>query len=234
MTAIQPSGRFATPWGVEVDTFPAFPDQEPDSFNLNAEGMLIAFGIYDSAARRRFLDDMGAGTHKPLEQYGAKRPPRLKIEPPPAAVYPRVLAEHEAGLTSDDRYTMRDVIDQWATELADHVRWYDRAPIFLAVLRHQLKEMRGMPAEMSGLALCSMITCVLESLGEHEIDCIEQAAFYALAEHDAWRKAGIDWLEPVKATWFAEWRRARPSYCNVARSVSRVRDLPPWLAARSV
>lgn len=236
MRSQQPDGMFATPYGVEV---PVWKSSAHDGYDFPASSAAVCAGIHDPAERKRFVADAVRDGVVHLEraaEYGGF-PKLLKVAlPRPAtSTYNDVPAE---GPGAADGATCREIVDRWVDAVTLQVRWCDRAQVLQDLAVHQMdglaKSSPGLPPFIVGFPLSLMITSVLENLGEQEIDCIEAAAFYALAAHDQWRTAGLQWLGPVRETWWKDWTRQRQGYRRVAKLMTNVYDdVPLWLAGRS-
>ncbi|CAO3445816.1 hypothetical protein [Azospirillum argentinense] len=237
-----PYGTFPTPYGVSVDVFqPEVPDpRDPEAVMFTAEATAICAGIHDPKERERFVADARRTGDVPLfkaSEYGGFIPLlRIPLSRPAEPFYPQVPTE---GPAAADGASCREIVDRWIDVVTLHHRWCDRAEELLKLSIHQVEGLgkqvpRGAPSIITGLPLSMMITAVLENLGDEEIDCLEAAAFYTLSMHDRWRKAGQDWLYPVRETWFADWIKARQGYRRVAKIMVDLHDdLPRWLCGRA-
>jgi hypothetical protein len=233
MNEPMPAGTFPTPYGVSV---PVFSPDEPDAdyYLFDLEATMTCAGIHDPAARARCREAAMAVSAENgitsgdlcdlvFNQCG-RRPPRLVLPPVGSAD-----SEYN-GIP--EAFEVREVCDNWIDRIAEQHRWCDRASHFQEMLDAHVEKLNGtMPHQMVAFGLSRMLTAVLENLGETEIDCLEAAAFYALSSHEAWRKAAIDWLQPFRRTWWADWIKARPKYRRFARMTLKIhRDAPSWLA----
>ncbi len=223
MTALRPYGTFPTPYGVNVPVY--YPDGvasgEPDHVLFDATGAAICGGIYDIAARARYVSaaKISAG-FPPFENYGGHTCPHVPLPRPASPIYPKMPGK---DLTP---------VEEWITGILDHHRWCDRAEFLLGIIGDNLRQVgvdEGVLGEFYPLSLSTLLTAALEHLGEAEIDCLEAAALYALSMHGEWIKAGTEWLEPFRGTWFRDWAAARPDYTALARGLRVPMDLPVWL-----
>lgn len=223
---LRPHGTFPTPYGVAVPVFEDPADQE--SFLFNADGTAICAGIFDPEKRRRFIDDAKEAGSIDLgraEEYGGfSKLLRMPLSKPRESVYQRL---HSHGVDENGV-----PLERWVTLIMDSSRWCDRADGLLFAIEGNLDLPLGSEIEelAFGLVLPMMLTAALEHLVETEIDCLEAAAFYALSEHEEWRRAGTAWLHPVRETWFRKWVQAHPVYRDF---VTRIRicdqSIPAWL-----
>lgn len=226
MSAKQPYGMFPTPYGVAVPVFQPNPinPADPDAVLFEMEGTAIFAGIHDKAERRRFAENARRlGGCPRFEEYGGHPVPKVTLPRPRKPAYPRV-----SGMEADIP------IETLVTGMLDHGRWCDRADFLLDVIRSNREHAAtwasdAMMAEIYPIGLSIILTAALEHLCETEVDCIEAAALYALTEHDEWRRAGISWLEPFRATWFRDWCATRPHYTAFARGLGTSFDLPLWV-----
>jgi hypothetical protein len=233
MNELMPAGTYPTPYGVSV---PIFPPDEPnaDYYGFDLEGTMTCAGIHDPAARARCREAVmavNAGNGMPGAEFlalcldhGGCRPPHM--------VLPPVGSADSAYNDIPESFEAREVIDNWIDRIAELHRWCDRARHFQEMLDAHVELLNGTtPHEDIAFGLSRMLTAVFENLGETEIDCLEAAAFYALSSHEAWRKAAVEWLQPFRRTWWADWIKARPKYRRFARMTLKIhRDVPSWLA----
>ncbi|HYH17855.1 MAG TPA: hypothetical protein VD995_04490 [Azospirillum sp.] len=238
MSKPQPTGRFATPWGVEVDAFPPLPGDDPDSYTFNMAGTAVCMGIHDPDAQRRFADaasKMVAGSGVPVGtfmdlvvQFGGMKPPRI-------ALAPVTSADSVFNNLPPHMPEIADITVNWIERVQEERRWHERAARLLEMVGGHVEQWHGhLPHEIIALSLGHLMTAVLENLGESEIDCLEAAAFYALSAHDPWRTAAVEWLKPIRKTWWADWIGERPRYRRFATMTAKIYDEQPrWLAWRA-
>ncbi|APT57802.1 hypothetical protein RGI145_12445 [Roseomonas gilardii] len=241
MTTPEPFGTLHTPYGIEVEVHrnPDAREDDEDSFAVGLEACALMGGIHDPAKRRAFIEAAGKAAREhggmPLDfisEFGGQKVPRRSIIPAVAPVYSTMPTDRDGPFSNRDGFSVRDCADAIANDLLDRRRWYERSEYLMGFLGNQLPVLGNMPKALGGLALGLIIAGVLELLGETEIDCLEQAAFYALAEHQPWRDAGRSWLLPHRKTWVADWIEKRPDYRRAARLVSHVHpDVPSWLGS---
>ncbi|EIZ81878.1 hypothetical protein WYO_5466 [Methylobacterium sp. GXF4] len=223
MTALRSYGTMPTAYGITVPVF--YPDSleagEPDHVLFTPEGAAFCAGIYEPAARERYIAAAKAtGVMPPFEEYGGHKCPRVPLPRPDVPVYPKMPGK---DLTP---------VEEWITGILDHHRWCDRAEFLLGIIGENLRQVavgEGVLGEFYPLSLSMLLTATLEHLGETEIDCLEAAALYALSMHGEWIEAGTEWLEPFRETWFRDWAAARPDYVALARGLRVPMDLPIWL-----
>jgi hypothetical protein len=233
MSKPMPVGTFPTPYGVSV---PVFPPDKPDAgyYLFDLEGIMTCAGIHDPATRARCreavkaVNGLTSGDLCSLvfDKWG-HRPPRVVLPPVGSAD-----SEYNDINNIPELFEARVVCNNWIDRITEHHRWCDRAIDFQEMLDGHVETFNGrMPHEFLAFALSRILTSVLENLGETEIDCLEAAAFYALSSHEAWHKAAIDWLQPFRRTWWADWIKARPKYRRFARMILKIDpDAPRWLA----
>lgn len=228
------AGNWATPYGVEITATAMDLNGKPEPM-MNAENMAIMLGIHDPEKRRGFADDLRAlmktgGSMDPLvAKFGGGKPARIPIQSPARAIYPTIPNDRGTGDATDGA-SLRDAVDSWVAIVADAPRWHERADTILDCIAKQAAEFGTMRRDLAGMAMSNIVTAVLENLGEKEVNCLQQAAVYALSAHDPWRAAGRDWLLPHRRTWVRDWIAARPVYRRLAHLTGMVhRDVPSWL-----
>lgn len=223
-----PYGTFPTPYGVAVPVFkPAVPDPtDPDRVLFSMESTAICAGIHDPEQRKRFIAESNRlGRAAEFEDFGGHTLPKVALPIPRDPAYPRIPREAETP------------IEGWVTGVMDRHRWCDRAEFLTEIIGENIEQADQTEASHPvmeaayPIGLCILLTAALEHLAEPEIDCIEAAAFYALTEHEEWRRAALRWLTPFRETWFRDWRRERPRYATFARRLIPVIDVPVWLSS---
>jgi hypothetical protein len=209
-------------------------DGEERAFLFSLEATAVAAGIYEPERRKAFCDDAAAVAKDGgdflalLSRYGGGKVLRVPLPRPDRHAYDAFSVE--PGGVNVPGASLRDVVDDVVTKVADQHRWCDRADALLAFCEVQNRATRSVPPPVSGRALSILITAVLENLGESEIECLEAAAFYAVSAHEEWNHAGRTWLMPVRKTWLADWIKARPVYRKLAALVSHTEThVPTWL-----
>lgn len=226
----KPAGRMPTPYGVRVEAMPDSDAGDDSNLAFAAESTALLAGIYDPEQRAAFasrVKQAGYVDAKWLDDFGGRPIPRVRLETPDepvAATLPR------------------DNPDEVPTEaflalVTNAHRWCDRVDPLLQAVEANLTQSRSWQASLvkapkvAALVMAKLTTGALEHLHEEAIDCIEAAAVYALSDHEQWRQAGIAWLEPVRETWFRDWRDARPAYrLWAAARIEEGMELPAWLA----
>ena len=221
----KPAGWLATAWGISV---PVQRSADCESgYSLDLEAAAIRFGVYDHANRQRLIAAAKAGGLIYIETFGGRQPPSIKLPVPSRFVYDQLPPDEAPESLATAQ--IRRHVDQWVTLISDQVRWCDRATVLLFWLECNRDAVGALPIETAGRGLSSIITAMLENLGEPDIPCLEAAAFYMLATHPGWREAGRSWLAPCHETWFADWAGQRPGYQRLAKLSRAVfDDVPPW------
>ncbi|KQP82886.1 hypothetical protein [Methylobacterium sp. Leaf117] len=225
MNTMKPFGTFPTPYGVSVPVYrPEHVDPEdPDACHFSMDAAAICAGIHDKDARKRFEADAKALGHAPpVERYGGRTLLHVSIRRPAGkAVYHDIVNSSAIA-----------PIEAWVTGALDYSRWCDRAEFLLQIIGENMEAAGSETREMEGIyafGAAILLTGTLEHLGEKEIDCVEAAAFYALAVHEEYAIAGQEWLLPVRDTWFQDWARARPRYQRLIRALRGPMAFPGWL-----
>lgn len=240
----KPYGMFPTPWGVAVEVHKVDPPDpsDPEAVVFTAEAVAVCAGIHDKRQRDEFVRISKGTGFVPLErvpEFGGFAPlPRVPLIPPPHSCYNDT---PNSGPVAVDGASCREIVDRWVDRVTARHRWCDRADELLDLVVGQMDGLardggsRRLPSIVVGFPLSVMITSVLENLGEDEIDCIEAAAWYALAAHDEWRATALTWLEPIRATWWKDWIGQRQGYRRAAHIMADVYDaMPPWLYGRGL
>lgn len=227
---LTPAGRIPTPYGVKIDVMARGDADNEDNLILSAESTALLAGIYEEEQRKAFarrVKDEGYVDMKWLADFGGKPVPRVRLPAPEEAVYPTLPRDQQEDIPTEAFVTM----------LMDRHRWCDRVDPLLHAVEANLTQSRSWQASLvkapkvMGMVMAKLTTGALEHLHEEAIECIEAAAVYALSDHDQWRQAGIAWLEPVRETWFRDWRDARPAYrLWAAARIEEGMELPAWLA----
>lgn len=223
MGTMRKIGDFATPYGVSIAAYADPADPQGCAFAL--DGTMTLAGIHGLAARERARTALKAASPGRIPDLlldlGGRPVPRVALPVPGRQVRPDIPREIRAPL------------DAWVGALLDIRTWPVRARTLIDILTTQLEQSEGwaVPAEILALSVQQLLTATLEHLGEHELEDLGQAAFYALSNHPAWSDAAVGWLAPFEKTWFADWRDARPTYRRFAALCRKVDpDLPAWIA----
>jgi len=224
-----------TPWGVDVEATVRPDGKGGETLVFDHPATAVMMGIHDPERRASYVLDAedaeragaGPGTFAELiDAYYGFAAPRIALEPPAAPLYPLLRKQLETpALTA---------LDGWCDRIADAPGWRRRAPELVKLL--QALTAAGSrpgpwhvedPAAM-GAHMARTLTAILEHLGEPEIVRIEQAAFYALTEHQRWRLAAINWAGRCRTTWLRDWIKARPAYRKAVRLISQHHAPPAW------
>ncbi|MGY0794236.1 hypothetical protein ACW7BJ_33230 [Azospirillum argentinense] len=241
MVSAQPGRKltkgWASPYGLEIAVeLMKVDDREEPMMSLESTAILL--GIHDPSARRGFVEDMqasmaagGGEMDSIVAKHGGGRVVTVALPPVTMPVYPRLPHDRHSGHACVEGVSLRDAVDSWVAALVEQPRWFDRSELLLAGFTEQMPMLNGVARRNdAGLSLCTHLTATLENLGETGIDCLEQAAFYALTAHDPWRSAGREWLMPHRNTWVHDWIKDRPVYRRLARLVGmNFPDVPSWL-----
>jgi len=223
-------GQIPSPYGVPINVF-EHPDTK-DEFLHDVDSCMTLAAIHDPDARNRckaaLSQAMGGNVRFQIfMDHGGRTVPRTALPRPAKPIYPTL--PRLAGMTVP--------IENWVTLAQDQRCWAERAAGLLHAAESCLihAEEWGEPwtsvPEILGLGVSHLLTAALEHLCETEIDCLEAAAFYALTLHDEWVSPAVEWLEPFRATWFADWIRQRPVYLQIAERMLKANaDLPNWIA----
>lgn len=220
---MKPLGQITSPYGVKVNVY-ADPINS-GIYLFDMDGSMTMGGIYDPAARAVCAKAVEAGGN-PVDiifNHGGGKVPKAPLPRPREDIFPKM--PRVCGL---DR-----VVDAWVTGVMDVACWTDRAVTLLTAIEGNMKGWAewSAPSEIAGFALGQVLTVALEHLAEAEIDCLEAAAFYALAMHEEWSRAGVRWLDPFRETWFRDWIATRPAYRAFAAACRSVDpELPSWIA----
>ena len=233
-------GTVPTAYGVSVEIFrnADVPESDPMAFWLKPEAAAVMGGVYYPQDRQAFVaaskasGKTGGVPVKDLAELGWRPIPKVAIAPAEDPVYDSMPTVRTGPIATEQGLSIRDCADGIATDMGDRHRWCDRAEYLMGFLANQLPVLGGMPRSLGGTVLAKIFAAVLELQGEREIDCLEQAAFYALTDHQPWRSAGRSWLLPFRKTWVADWIEARPDFRRAANLVSHAHpDVPSWLGS---
>ena len=227
METLRPTATFPTPYGVLVPVVEHPTVKGEYLFGMDATA--VCAGIYDPKQRARFAADARAAGRCDMDRiadYGGGRVVHLHLPMPTNPAYPQL--PKEAGIDIP--------IEAWITALMDQSRWCDRAEVLLNIIGTNFDSLKCNDSfdSILALGLQIMLTSTLEHLAEREIDCIEAAAFYALATHTEWVEPAVEWLRPMRATWWKDWAANRPVYRRFASLCQQDTDLPAWIAGGGI
>ncbi|MEC5383072.1 hypothetical protein VSX64_19775 [Aurantimonas sp. C2-6-R+9] len=227
---VEPLGNIPGPYGKPIAVF-ASPNH-PGEFFHDTDGCMDMAGIHNSKDRARCRAELGTGNGQSMKldvlwRNGGRKVPKVALPKPAKSAYLDIPREPKID----------EVKESWVSLVLDHADWASRAEALLDVIEGSAKEARSWTIAGSdsfefvhAFSMSILLTSALEHLTEPEIDCLEAAAFYALAAHDEWSEAGIEWLHPYRRTWFRDWVADRPVYrefAGIMRSVNS--DLPTWI-----
>lgn len=230
MTTTKPFTHIPGPYGKPISVFKldSMPD---DGFAHDIDGCMDLAGIHDADARARCkaqIRSMSGRGGIPLEvfqDHGGRVVPKVPLIKPTEPIYPTLPRDMASDIP----------IETWVTLVMDHADWDERAAAVLHILADNIDHTRDwtIPPEVLAFGLAMLLTASLEHLVEPEIACLEAAALYALTSHPAWSRAGIEWLEPFRETWLADWIAERPAYREFAGLCRHIdTELPSWLCGR--
>ena len=220
------------PYGKKIAVFAA-PDL-PGEFAHDMNGAMDFAGIHDPKQRERCFKALnekwaehGSVQFQLFLDHGGRKIPKVLLPRPKKDVYPSIPSDPSMNFPTE----------AWVTVTMDAPDWAERAETLLDILGSNLEQMRSwdIPGDIDGaikgLALSLILTAALEHLQEPEIDCLEQASFYALTAHPEWSEAGVEWLRPFRKTWLRDWVADRPVYREFASIVRKANsDLPAWIS----
>lgn len=226
----EPIGRIPTPYGVMIDIMAAGDPTDENNLVFSAESAALLAGIHDEEQRAAFARRVKEAKYVDpawLADFGGKPVPRVRLPAPEEEVYPTLPKDQPEDIPTE----------AFVALIREHYHWSDRVDPLLKTVAANLTQSRSWQASLvkapkvMGMVMAKLTTGALEHLREEAIECIEAAAVYALSDHDEWRQAGIAWLEPVRETWFRDWRDARPDYRLWASArIEEGAELPAWLA----
>ncbi|WP_275782494.1 hypothetical protein [Pararhizobium gei] len=209
---------YPSPWGVTVEVMERddVPKDSDERYVFSMESALTLAGIWSPTDRKSALAALSHGNPvEILQRFGVPvRRPSLPIPRDP--VYPSLA---DAG---DDLPT-----EAWVTAALECRDWKARAAWLLEVMEGNFdhaQSFRFPNDSVISFAMQQIMTATLENLAEREVECLEAAAFYALSSHKDWQRVGIQWLMPIRKTWFADWIKDRPFYRRLAKELA----LPTW------
>lgn len=229
-----PFGNIPGPYGKSIAVYRHEVEADPDAFHHDLNGCMDMAGIHDArqreACEKALKTKIGEGRGVPFQlllDHGGRKVPKKVITKP----------AKPATLEIPFDPKIREVADNWATLVLDHSDWAARSAALLDVIEGSTKEARSWTIGahdgfevVHSFSLSILVTSAIEHLVETEIDCLEQAAFYAMTTHEEWSQAGVDWLKPFRKTWFRDWALARPFWQTLASGMRKVnRDLPVWI-----
>lgn len=233
---MKPSHQIPSPYGPLLNVFhdPNRSERLGGPWFLDMDGVLTMAGIHDRRQReasfediRRRLDSGEPLSIYDIEKYGGRKVSPVAIGHPEASAYQALLAENNDTCP----------IESWVDMTLGTADWHKRSGAYQGTLRQTLEECgdAALPTDMRSAIIASrlsmLLTASIEHLHEREISCIQQAAFYAVTVHPEWISAALNWLEPIRDTWFADWLKSHPAYVNFARICRLANpDLPAWIA----
>lgn len=222
---------FHSPYGVSVPVYrdTDMPAEDERAYHLDVDGCMTLAGIYGAEDRQRCRAAIKGALGKggvPFDiflQHGGRQAVLVTLTRPLDPIYPTL-----------PRDTPDDIpIDAWVTVAMDAARWDQRAAGLVHILADnmRLSEDWELPEALRAIGLQHLLTAALEHLCEKEIGHLEAAALYAVSLHKEWQGPALAWLEPLRATWFADWIAARPGYVAFATACRKADpNLPSWLA----
>lgn len=234
-SSMKPIGKIPTPYGQKIDVYfdrSRSINEEDCYFHTMDDCMTIA-GVHGKRNRAACWSELqkssksGAVQFEIFLKYGGRKMVYATLPRPETSIYELL----------PDVKGIKDIAENWVTLTMDQKDWFDRSATLLEVcIAGSLEQAKtfSIPVNLAdttiGISLGFLITIALEHLAETEVSSLEAAAFYALSEHVGWRKAALEWLSPIKDTWFADWKRERPVYRRLARVRRKIhRDIPAWV-----
>lgn len=232
---MKPIGKIPSPYGPMIDVFHD-PERHSDPdlcYFHDMNGCMDMAGVHGAERRASCFREFkarqagSAVTFDIFLKHGGRRVSHIPLTRPAVPLYPNLPKTQGMDIP----------LENWVTLVMDAAHWHERAKLLQKPIRLVFdapKEWRT-PEDarqiVVGLGVCHLLTAALEHLHEKEIDCIQAAAFYALTIHDEWSTAGLNWLMPIKDTWFADWLKDHPSYVEFARACRLAApSLPAWIA----
>lgn len=222
-TPMKQVGVFPSPYGVAVPVFEKDGISPDEEVLFDMDGCMTMMGMYGPIQREACRAAARGKSGVPMEffeRFGGQKIPRIPLSRPTTPAYISFPAE------------VKDMIpvERWIDLVLYTQSWCDRADALLQIIGDNLAQTE-LPSEIMAFSMCVLITCALEHLAEKEIDCLEAAAFYALALHPEWSQAGARWLEPMRKTWFRDWTKEHSGYREfaVALHPTLVKPFPRWI-----
>ncbi|PWE52767.1 hypothetical protein DEM27_28595 [Metarhizobium album] len=232
---MKPLCQIPSPYGLLIDVFHD-PERSTDPdlcYFHNLEDCMTLAGVHGDINRKRCAEEFrrqsaaGSITFELFLKHGGRKASYADLTKPATSIYKTM--PRTAG--------MEVPIENWVTLVMDAPDWYHRSAALLGPVSSCIEEAKtwDTPEPLQGpvvvIGVMHLLTAALEHLHEKEIDCLEAAAFYSLSLHDEWSSAGLNWLEPIRSTWLADWLTARPQFVEFARLCRIVNpDLPAWIA----
>lgn len=239
---MKPIGQIPSAYGPMLDVFhdPNSSPNPDDCYFHDFEDCMTIAGVHGKANREKCLAEFRIikGNEKTGEglvdfniflKNGGQKQKYEPLQKPTDPVYQRIPKTH--GISGP--------VENWITLAMDVSSWYLRSDALLNIaIEGSFDESKKWSwPELTrdafvSVSLQHLLTAALEHLAESEIDCIQAAALYALTLHPQWRQAGLNWLTPIKDTWFADWIRERPTYVRFARACRAFdsNSLPAWIS----
>lgn len=232
---MKPIGQIHSPYGKMIDVFHD-PERSPnpdDCFFHNLDDCMTLAGVHGDDNRKRCADDLrrrsanGSVAFNIFLKHGGRKMVYLDLSRPEASVYKSMPKTHGMNIP----------VENWVTLVMDARDWHQRSaalqgPICECIGHSKTWETpKDIREPVIALGIMHLLTAALEHLHEENIDCLEAAAFYALSLHDQWSSAGLNWLEPIRTTWLADWLKEHPHFVEFARLCRLANpDLPAWIA----
>ena len=196
--APRPIDYFHTPYGCRVPVFPA-PDGRP---RADLDGVMTLAGIHAPADRDRcreaLLQTDGMPPLSFFLAYGGRVAPIVPLSKPAHPVGGRVTAP--AAIVAALR----------------PANWDERAAELLKAAAASLQGSDAGGGRSAAERFPEALTAALETIAEADLSRLEAAAMYALTVHPEWVAAARSYLDPMRETWFAEWRTRHPAYALLA------------------
>lgn len=227
-------GQIPSPYGTLMDVFHD-PKRNPDPdlcFFHTMEDCMTLAGVYGAENRKRCFEEISRrGPDQLIDfdvfmRHGGRKAKYTPLTKPAGSIYQTLPKTHGIEVP----------LENWVTLVMDQPDWYRRGEGLLSAISSCIDGSKewSSQSDVSKMAFAigvqSLLTAALEHLHETDISCLEAAAFYALSVHGQWVDAGLEWLEPIRNTWFRDWLAKRPSYsafaefCRVANPY-----LPTWI-----
>jgi len=227
---MKPIGQIASAYGPMLDVYHD-PDRslDPDEcyFHTLPDCMTLA-GVHGEGNRERCtaefqaMQKAGGVTFDVFLKHGGMKMRYLPL-PKPGYSWCKALPP-----ANDDV-----PVEGWITSVLDCPTWVTRARVLQDIVAGNFENAKsfGLSDDALIAAYLQLTTAALEHLAEKEVSCIQAAAFYALSLHDEWASVGLDWLRPVRQTWFQDWVKENPTYRRMAFAAKSLKPtLPAWIS----